>query len=270
MKSFAGPMDTMLNRLERQYGHLAIPNLLNYVVILNGVMFALLLGRPEYVQALTLNPQAVLGGQVWRLVSYIFIPPFVHPIFMIFALLLMWRFAQGLEEVWGSFRVNVFYLCGMLGTTIFALISGGAAGNGYLNATVFFAFATLFPDYRLMLFFILPVPVKWLALISVGFLLLAFLPAPWAHKLAMIAAFANYLLFFGPRLADHLRTSAEVAKRRARFEQAQRQDPDETLHRCNLCGATEITHPDRGFRVRDDDSEICEVCLEQSRKTSKA
>ena len=107
-----------------------------------------------------------------------------------------WLIGSGLEREWGSFRFNVFYLCGAIGTILSGLITG-YVGNTYLNFSLFLAFALLYPDFQVMLFFILPVKMKWLAWLDVAFLALEFLRSSWSGKLAILFAFANILLFFG-------------------------------------------------------------------------
>ena len=107
-----------------------------------------------------------------------------------------WLIGSGLEREWGSFRFNVFYLCGAIGTIISGLITG-YVGNTYLNFSLFLAFALLYPDFQVMLFFILPVKMKWLAWLDVAFLALEFLRSSWSGKLAILFALANILLFFG-------------------------------------------------------------------------
>ncbi len=249
-----------LNGLERRIGWITIPGLIRIVVLFNAVVYVLFFLNPGYVDGLTLEPQKVLSGEVWRLVSYVFIPPPAHPIFIIFALWLLWIFGEGLEQQWGSFRLTLFYLLGMLGTTIAAFLTGGASTNAYLNMTVLFAFATLFPDFTIMLFFILPVKIKWVAFISAFLTLGAIVVGDWATRFAIIVAVGNYFLFFGPEFIRSLRARQQVAERRARFESNQKSD-NEPLYTCAGCGATDQTNPDLEFRVTADGQDYCSDCL---------
>ncbi len=249
-----------LSSLEKKFGWLAIPGLIRIVVMFNAVVYILFFLNQGYVEALTLSPQKVLDGEVWRLVSYIFIPPPAHPIFIIFALWLLWMFGEGLEQQWGSFRLTVFYLLGMLGTTLAAFLSGGDTTNAYLNMTVLFAFATLFPDFTIMLFFILPVKIKWIAFLSAFFAVGAIVTGSWAIKLSVIVAIANYLLFFGPDFIRNMRNRQEVAARRARFE-SNHKGADEPLNTCSSCGTTDLTNPELEFRVAADGQDYCTNCL---------
>lgn len=120
---------------------------------------------------LAFDRSAILRGQIWRIVTFVFIPPNSSPFFIFLSLYFYWLIGSSLENQWGAFRFNVFYLCGVIGTMLFGFITGYAT-NYYLNLSLFFAFALIFPDFQLMLFFILPVKVKYLALLdAIGFFL---------------------------------------------------------------------------------------------------
>ena len=114
---------------------------------------------------LTFNRDAVLHGQIWRLITFVFIPPNSNILFILFSLYFYWLIGRSLENLWGAFRFNVYYLCGMIGTILTGLITGYAINN-YLNLSLFLAFALMYPDYQGMAFFVLPVNMKYLALID--------------------------------------------------------------------------------------------------------
>src|SRR5438105_14567691 len=65
---------TWPDKLERRLGFLAVPGLLRYVALFNALTFLLEKLSPGFLQILDLDPAAVLHGQVWRLITYIFIP----------------------------------------------------------------------------------------------------------------------------------------------------------------------------------------------------
>lgn len=139
-----------LNALERRFGHLAVPGLLRIVVAFNLLVYLLIKTQPAYAEMLQLRPEKIYEGQVWRLFSYVFIPKIIYGsslefVWMFMYLSFLWFIGDGLEQAWGSFRLNVYYLFGMLGTTVAALFIGTPDVNGsYLNLSLFFAFATLF------------------------------------------------------------------------------------------------------------------------------
>ena len=141
-------------------------------------------------------------GQVWRLITYIFIPTTNSPIWIIFVLLFLWFIGEGLERAWGAFRLNLFYFVGMIGTTIAAFFFGSNFSNTMLNATLFFAFAHFYPEEVIYIFFILPAKVKWIAWVAAALLLFGFVTGPNSYRMALVAAFANYLIFFGPELVS--------------------------------------------------------------------
>ncbi len=246
----------MLAFLERRLPWLGTPGLLRAVVMLNALMFLVLLAEPGYRSMLDLNMPAVFAGEVWRLVTYIFIPETESAFWILFFLLFMWFLATSLEEIWGAFRLNLFYLTGMLGCTLAAAFFGGSPANTFLNLSLFFAFATLVPDYEIWLLFLVRVKVKWVALFFAGFLLLQFVAVGLAAKGAMAVSLINYALFFGPAW---LRQRAQQHKDRARrsaWEQSSVPE-DSSLHRCGVCGRTDLSHPELDFRVAADGQEYC-------------
>ena len=247
-----GAAETFWAFLERRAPWLGTPGVLRAVVILNALMFALLALDPDYAEVLWLDPEKIRQGEVWRLVTYIFIPQTQSLFWIFFVLLFMWFLANALEEAWGPLKLNVFYLAGMIGCTAAAFFFGGAPANAFLNLSLFFAFATLAPNYEIFLFFILRVKMKYVAWVFAGFLLLQMVAAPLADKAAMVASLANYLLFFGPGFVKG-RIEAESARvRRKKFTAAA-----ESLHRCARCERTEVSHPDLEFRVAGDGEEYC-------------
>jgi hypothetical protein len=125
-----------------------------------------------------------------------------------------------------------------------------------LIASLFFAFARFYPEEVIYILFILPVKIKWLAWIFAAFLLFGFVLGPNSYRAALIAAFANYFIFFGPELIHETRHRRDVSTRRRRFE-AESRSPAETLHRCAGCGATELSDPNLDFRVARDGEEYC-------------
>jgi hypothetical protein len=125
-----------------------------------------------------------------------------------------------------------------------------------LASSLFFAFATFFPDEVIYLFFVLPVKVKWIAWFSAALLLFGFLANGNAYRMSLIIAFANYFLFFGPGIFHSVRNRQQVASRRRRFEETARAE-SEALHHCKTCGATELTNPNLEFRVARDGEEYC-------------
>jgi len=252
---------SFLARLENKIGHWAIPGLLRYVAALNALCYVLLKINPRFIDFLVLDRTALLHGEVWRLLTYIFIPSlgglFPDWFTMAFYVLYLFWVGDGLEQAWGAFRLNAYYLLGMLGTTVAAFISNGDPAGFMLNTTLLLAFARFYPDVTILFMFILPVKVKWLAWITGAFLIFGLLVSGWAHRLATGAALVNYLIFFGRDIFLHARTHREISQRRIRFESQIRTSDDHALHRCQTCGRTEQSAPDLEFRVAADGEEYC-------------
>jgi membrane associated rhomboid family serine protease len=257
---------SLLDLLERRFGRFAIPGLIRIVAGFNALVFILGRLNPEFVQMLDLNRGAIQHGQVWRLITYIFIPTTNSPIWIIFVVLFLWFIGEGLERAWGAFRLNLFYFIGMIGTTIAAFFFGGNFSNTMLNASLFFAFANFYPDEVIYIFFILPAKVKWIAWVSAALLLFGFVSSPNSYRMALVAAFANYLIFFGPELVRAARLRHGTANRRRRFEGDARAAETDALHRCATCGATELTNPNLEFRVSRDGEEYCLTHLPSATK----
>ena len=258
-------MDRLLARLERHIGRYAIPNLIVFVVGGMAMVWVLSQSRPEFIGALTLDMGRVRQGQVWRLVTFLFIPPRSSPIWVLVNLYFTWWVGSSLEQHWGSFKFNVYYSIGALGTIAAALIAG-ASSNTWLDSSLFLAFATIFPDVTILLFFILPIRVKWLGIIAAGGIGLAFVLGDWGTRASIIAALSNYVLFFGGHWRQLWRQRGVAVRQRARREQLRSNTPVFGQRTCAVCGAREAD----GADIRVCSCEKCggqprSLCLEHAR-----
>ncbi|MFH1067325.1 MAG: hypothetical protein V1746_05440 [bacterium] len=201
--------------LEERLGHWAIPHITRGIVALNALVFVLNLINPEFVRDLALDPSAVARGEVWRLASFLFIPDTRNILFLVLYLLFTWFVGEALESEWGAFKLNLYFLTGMIGTAIaaFAFVKG-QVDNFYLHASLLLAFGTVFPRMELMLF-PLPIPIqaRFLAMFSGLLLVLAAVFAPFA----VAAALLNYILFFLPPVVEAWREQRKSAKRMKAF-----------------------------------------------------
>ena len=178
-----------LNKLEEKFGRYAIPNLPKIIVLLYAVGFVIANISPRLYSLLELNPYLILHGQVWRIVTFLLIGPETNLIFVIFVLLFYYSIGSSLEQVWGTFRFNMYYLIGVLGTIVGAFLTYAiltfAYGEGYgafvnmdtfyLNMTLFLAYASMFPEMEVYLYMILPIKVKWLGYLDGLYLIYIFL-----------------------------------------------------------------------------------------------
>lgn len=236
---------SLLDKLERRFRPFAIPNVTLFLVIGQSIFFVIGLVQPGIIEQMFLVPELVLQGEIWRLVTFIFLPPRTNPIFAAFALYILYVMGTALETHWGEFRYNVYLLIAILLTIAVAwLVPGSIGTNFYITVSIFLAFAYLYPDFEILLFFILPVKMKWLAYIAWAGLLLAFLFGDWATRWYIQAAVANFFIFFGNDLRHRLKNRGRRMARQA----AARAEADRPLHRCEVCGITEKTNPDEDFR----------------------
>jgi hypothetical protein len=246
---------TFLDRMEKMLGRFAVPGLIRYVVALNALVFILVTLDPNYIQVLELDPTAVRNGEVWRAFTWIFIPETMSFFWILFYLIFTWWLGDMLEESWGAFRLNAYYFLGMALCIASALIFGAAGGNFFLNLSLFLAAATLAPNFEILLFMILPVKMKWVALFSLivpaGYLLFG----PLDMKMMVVMCLGNYLAFFAPAFFRNRAELQKTGERRKRFEKAW--DGEQTVHCCEVCKITEISHPDAEFRVSADGHEYC-------------
>lgn len=159
-----------------------IPNLMLWICIGNALVYFLSqFGTPlSLYSALSFDPQAIAHGQVWRLFSYIFTfagigDMSIYSIFSVaLALYCSYWPARYLEQLWGSLRVNLYYLIGILAMDVYAMlvyflfhVSYGVSAL-YLNLSMFLSVAALMPEARGLLFFFIPVKMRWLALVDIG------------------------------------------------------------------------------------------------------
>lgn len=262
-------MERFLSSLERRYGRYAPGNLTYILVAIQAFVFVLNLVRPGFTDILALDADKVMHGQVWRLVTYLAIPPSDSPVWVIFALYWLYTMGTALEAEWGAFRYAFYWLVGMVGTTVFAFGLHIPATNAYLLMSLFLAFATLWPEYRLMVLFIIPVPVKWLALLDGAALLFMVGTLDGFTRVLPLIAVANYLLFFLPTLVAVLRSGALQASRARALRRFKPEEEDLRVpaRRCASCG---VTNADPKIEFRVCSCEKCggrptEFCLDHAR-----
>ena len=211
--------------LERRLRRYSISNLMRYIVIGQGLVYILMyiwpsLGNTVY-SMITLSRAAILRGQIWRLVTFIFTPPMTNPMFALFALYFYYLIGTGLEARWGKVRFNLYYAVGMLCAVLACLITG-YADNAYLNLSLFFGYAALFPNEEVLLFMLLPIKIKYLALVDVLIYLRAFIVGGASERVTIVLCLLNVILFLGGDLLNTLRRESQYWKTRYNFRKAMR------------------------------------------------
>lgn len=247
-----------------------IPNLMRVIVIGNVAVYVLMLltqaNDANALSFLTFNLNALLHGEVWRLVTFVFVPAYSSPFALLISLYFYYWIGSMLERQWGTAKFNLYYISGalltVLGVVLASLITGNpyltAAGTGYVNLSMFFAFAFLFPDTTVLLFFILPVKMKWLAYLDGALFAFDIIKAIGAHNWAgvvlPIVALLNFAVFIWPEV-HYLKERAKYqnSRKTVQFRQAQQQQAKQAQqqgyrHKCAVCGRTDTDYPDLQFR----------------------
>lgn len=254
-------MKNWLDKMERRFGRYAIRNLTMYLLAGYAIGYLLSFTMPQLLTYFTLEPALILKGQVWRLLSWVIIPPNDNIIFVIFMMLLYYSLGNTLESYWGAFRYNVYIFSGILFTVIGAFIVngliGGFTGFGslystyYINMSIFLACASIMPDYQLLLYGIIPIKMKWLAILDVVLLAVDAVQGGLIIRIVIIASLLNFIIFFfcNRNLRGH---SPKQAARRKKFQKQisrpQNQYAGGAKHRCAVCGRTELDDPTLEFR----------------------
>ncbi len=199
-----------LDRLEYKFGRRALRNLMLYIVIGMAIVFVSdFILYPQIgitlSELFTFDRAMIFSGQVWRVLTFVFLPPDSSIIFIVFALYFYWMIGSSLENAWGAFRFDVYYLVGVLGTIAGGLLVGSAT-NVYLNLSLFFAFAMLFPNHEVRLFFFIPIRVKWLAILDAVLFVIGFVFSGWGGRVSMLVSIANFFLFFAGDFIEMFRS----------------------------------------------------------------
>lgn len=152
-------------KLERKFGRICIPHLMLVIIAGQAMVYLANLLNPDILllSRFSLNWAAVMHGEVWRLFTFVFIPQSTSPLGLVLTLYFYYLIGNTLENTWGDFQFNVYYLCGMLGAILAAALTGYGTSY-YINLSLFFAFAMLYPDFQVLLFFIIPIKMKYMAL----------------------------------------------------------------------------------------------------------
>ena len=211
--------------LERRLRRFCIADLMKYIVIGQGIVYILMYVWPslgyQVYSLLTLTRDALLRGQIWRIVTFVFAPPTSSPIFVLFSLYFYYMIGSSLESRWGKVKFNLYYGVGMLAALIACLLTGHA-GNTYLNLSLFFAFAAMFPNEEVLLFMILPIKMKYLALVDALIYLRAFIAGPNSVRITVVLCLANVFLFLGGDLIHTIRRESQYWKTRRNFRKVMR------------------------------------------------
>lgn len=292
--------------LERHLGRYAIRNLSIYIAMMQCAGFVLELFNASLLNYISLSPYHILHGQIWRLVTWLLVPPTSSSYWFVpIAIIFYYSIGVSLERAWGTTRYNIYILGGILFTIIGAFITYGLCAlfygtlllpaftgliagyftTYYVLMSIFLAYAATFPDAIVLFMFVLPIQVKWLGILyfagiiygvyqtwkamsqfNMGFIV-------WIECVAIAASLLNFAIFFlstrdwrRSSIAERRRRKAwrqqsEARVRRGYRLQPANADPDEaaqsraahmragkSVHKCAICGRTEVSNPDLEFR----------------------
>lgn len=261
-----------MSNFERKFGKYAIQNLSLMLILCYAVGYLINFINSDFLFYLTLNPYAILHGQIWRLVTWIIIPPESSNLFFVLIMLYFYySLGTSLERTWGTYRYNVYIFSGMLFTVLgsFALMGYSYLFKGetitaigaetffailslyfstyYVNMSIFLAFAATFPEVQVLLMFVIPIKVKWLGIVYGIMLLVQFIQGNVYSRFAMGASLLNFIVFWLTS-RNHIHMSPKQVKRRQEFKREVRRNTGVTKHKCAICGRTEVDSPDLEFR----------------------
>jgi len=248
----------LLVTLEQKFGRFAIPNLVRVVATFQFLNWFLINWNPSYINKLAFVPALIFKGELWRLVSYIALPGGTSIIWLI-TIPFLWMINDGLEQAWGSFRLNLYVFFGMFCIALGGFVSPEPSTGAVLWVTVLFAFAVYFPDQEILLFFILPIKIKWLAFMAAAGVGFALLGSGLYMRIHIFFSLLSFFITFGPGFVKHLKHRGQVMDRQKRFA-AQTERDEAYFHKCHVCGKTEIDDPALDFRIAASGDEICNNC----------
>ncbi|MDO5517060.1 MAG: hypothetical protein Q4F66_05855 [Clostridium sp.] len=245
-----------LDKLERKFGKYYISNLMMKIIILSAVVYFItfyILQDYNYINGLTFDINRILKGEVWRIFTFVFIPPLSGSLFMVLiSLYFDYLAGVNLEHEWGEFRFNVYFLFGMIGTMILSSITGAPATGSYVTTSIFLAFAKLFPDFTVLLFFIIPIKMKWMGYLTwagiIFNIVIALAGGSVKSALLYLVPLINYFLFFGVGNYKNakLRTGSKI--RKMEYNKAFKAEEKPYRHKCTVCGITDADDKNMLFR----------------------
>lgn len=212
-----------LYKLERKFGRYSIPNLMIYITLTMAAVFVMNAVGLNFSSYLALDRNLVLRGQIWRLITFVVVPPSGNVLMVLISLYFYYFIGSSLENAWGDFKFDVYYLFGIFGAILAAFITGYGT-NTYLNLSLFLAFAQLFPEERVLLFYLIPVKVKWLAWLDWALFAVSFIFGNWPTRLAIVMSIVNFIIFFGPGFFKRIKQNRNYSETRKNWQQEMRQN----------------------------------------------
>ena len=246
----------LVDRFCYKHPHFGIPNLMRYLTIANVVFWVMNMINRPFLSYMLFNPALIQRGQVWRLVSFLFVPPSTGVLALLVFYFYYW-IGSTLEKQWGTGQFTIYFFTGVVLTVLYGFVIYWITGkavtldSSYLYLSMFFSFAALFPDMQVLFMFFIPVKMKYLAIVDAAFFLYAMVTTPFPANLVPLVAILNFLTFCGGELRAMLprrpgKTTINFKKESARIR---REQADKLYtHKCAVCGRTDTDYPELEFR----------------------
>lgn len=267
-------MNKLLNKMERKLGKFAISNLSLYIII--AYILGYILSFTGALNIFTLDPYEICHGQVWRILTWIIVPPSKFDLFTVIMLYFYYQLGTTLERTWGAFRYNIYIFSGMIFTILGAFLlyaistlNGGdpqtmgyivstGFSTYYINLSIFLAFASVYPNMQVLLFFVIPVKIKWMAYLDIALLGYQFIFSGAADRIAIVMSLLNFIVFFFTT-RNYNRINPKEIHRRQSFKRATKQgdkvfsstftsNENISKHKCAICNRTEKDSDTLEFR----------------------
>lgn len=245
-----------------KYTKRGIDHLMKYIVIISAVVYALRFVGIDLYPILYFDAGLILGGQIWRAVTFIFVTPNTSIIFAVFVFYFYYIIGETLEQQWGSFAFTVYYLLNVAVSVILGLATGGYIVNSYyINLAMFLAYGFSYPNNTVMLFMIIPLKMKYLAWIYVAFeVLWVVTGATLAQKLILLSGIISFIIFFWQDIFVYLRRFLKINKK---TPVKPKKNPNlHVIHKCEVCGRTEADDKELQFRFCSRCKGFHEYCME--------
>lgn len=241
-----------LEKLEKKFGKFYIPNLMLIITIGTLIAYAFAFIDPKILNLMSLNPQKVLDGEIWRFITFIFVPESNSSILFIITVYFYYLAGSTLERVWGAFKFNVYYFIGAIATILISFIVGIPVSGSFINLSLFLAFAKIYPDMEIRLFFIIPIKMKYLAYFNWVLIILESLKyiynGSFTGVLYALVPIFNYIIFFGPSNYKQTKMKRSSIIRMKDYKKKVKVNNKGYTHKCTVCGITDIDNPNMEFR----------------------
>lgn len=254
-------MNRWIDKMERKFGRYAIHNLTIFLVAIYAAGYFATLCVPKILLYFTLEPGLIMQGQIWRLISWMMVPYGGNIFIELLVMYMFYNLGRTLENVWGAFRYNLYILSGIIfniaGAFILYAYAGGIVGYGilfspyYMYMSLFLACAVIMPEMEFLIYFMIPVKIKWLAIFDVVLLVIEAIRGGMAIRIVIVASLLNFILFFlGNRRMQPYTPKQMVRKKKFQKEikRPVNQYEGGARHKCAVCGRTELDDPNLEFR----------------------